>query len=163
MAEQVVAEVHGVSVGDLDSVGNLVDLDDLVLSDPDHFGIDVHVYIGEPGGRGSDSFDMVVCSPSWFAEHAATDKDWPWLVGRQPWTKSDRVLLGNGLWFMHRWSTQEFMAVLAAVCADASGGPDWDTVANRIGRSIPWEFDYQYDADVNEGHVKRRPGAPESA
>lgn len=158
MAEQIAPEVHGVAVGDLDRVGNLADLDELVLSDPNHFGIDVHVYIGEPGATGSDSFDMVVCSPSWFAEHAAMDKDWPWLVDRQPWTKSDRVLLGQGLWFMHRWSAQEFMAVLTAICADASGGPDWDTVANRIGRSIPWEFDYLSDADVNEGHIKRRPG-----
>lgn len=159
MAEPVVAEVRGVLVGALDGeFAELVELDELALSDPGHFGLDVHVYIGELGAPDSDSFDVVVCSPSWFAEHAASDKDWPWLVGRQPWTRSDGVLVGTGLWFMHRWSAQEFLAAVAAVSADASGGPGWQVVANRIGRSIPWEFDYRYDAEMNEGQDERSAG-----
>lgn len=159
MADHVVAEVLSVLVGDLDDADDrgLIDLDDLALLDPSHFGIDVHAYIGEPGGKGSDSFDMIVCSPSWFADHAAIDADWSFLVRRTPWTDPDTVLIGAGLWFMRRWSAQEMRAVLARVCADASGGPDWDTVASRIGRSIPWEFDYQYDTDVNEGYTKPVP------
>jgi Immunity protein 8 len=156
MADPVVAEVLAVLVGDLDSEDSgLIDLDDLGdLSDPSHFGLDVHVYIGAVGGKGSDSFDMFVCSPSWFAEHAAIDRDWSLFLHRSPWADPGSVLIGAGLWFMRRWSAPEMRALLATVCADASGGPDWGTVASRIGRSIPWEFDYMYDADVNEGLQK---------
>lgn len=49
-----------------------------------------------------------------------------------------------------------FLAAVAAVCADASGGPDWQVVANRIGCSIPWEFDDRYDAEVDEGQAERK-------
>src|SRR4051812_32821292 len=113
MADHVVAEVLGVLGGDLDDVdgSGLIDLDDLALRDPSHFGIDVHVYMGEPGGKGSDSFDMIVCSPSWFAEQAAVDADWSFLVSRTPWAERDSVLIGAGLWFMRRWSAQEMRAV----------------------------------------------------
>jgi hypothetical protein len=156
MADRVVAEVQSVLVGDWDdnSPQGLVDLDDLVVSNPSHFGIEAHVYMGQPGGTGSDSFDMFVCSPSWFADHAARDDEWALFRRGQRWTNSDVVLLGTGLWFMRRWSAPELRAVLATVCADASGGSDWGTVASRIGRSIPWEFDYAYDAEVNEGNTK---------
>ena len=39
---------------------------------------------------------------------------------------------------------------------------DWGTLANRIGRYIPWEFDYQYD-DFIDGTVDARPGLSASA
>jgi hypothetical protein len=44
------------------------------------------------------------------------------------------------------------------VCAAASGGPDWGTVASRIGRAIPWEYDYKYDAHVDERYGEPFPG-----
>ncbi|GAB3039063.1 hypothetical protein GCM10011376_40190 [Nocardioides flavus (ex Wang et al. 2016)] len=28
--------------------------------------------------------------------------------------------------------------------------PDWQTVAARIGRHLPWEYDYEHDDQVNE-------------
>lgn len=106
MADPVRAEVQVVWVGDFEDTenSNLIELGDLALADPTHFGIDVHVWIGPPDGKGSDSFDMIVCSPSWFAERTAMDEHWSYLVGRQPWTGSDGVLIGTGLWFMRRWS-----------------------------------------------------------
>lgn len=158
MGEPVRAEVQVVWVGDFDNTEdtNLIELDDLVLANPSHFGIDVHVWMGQPGGKGSDDFQMIVCTPSWFAEHAALDEDWALWRRTQEWTGSDEVLIGTGLWFMRRWSPEELLAVLANVCAEASGGPDWGTVASRIGRSIPWEFDYMHDADVNESQAENK-------
>ena len=34
--------------------------------------------------------------------------------------------------------------------AAASPGPDWQTVAARIGRHLPWEYDYKHDDELNE-------------
>jgi hypothetical protein len=147
MPGQVTAAVKNVMLFPFDSSG-ATDVDDFVPADPSHFGVSVQVFVGEPDDV--DSFDMIVCSPAWFAERAAAREGWSLLASQQHETDTDSVLIGTGLWFMRRWSAAEFRAVLSTVCGAASGGPDWGTVASRIGRAIPWEFDYRYDAHVDE-------------
>ena len=61
----------------------------------------------------------------------------------------ESVLPGAGTWFMRRWHPEHFEPAVHAICDGAGPGPDWGTVASRVGRLIPWEFDYQYDARVN--------------
>ena len=56
-----------------------------------------------------------------------------------------------GFWFMRRWDRVAFVEALDRVCDALSPGPDWGSVASRIGRLIPWEFDYKYDESVNQG------------
>jgi hypothetical protein len=36
---------------------------------------------------------------------------------------------------------------------------EWGTLANRIGRHIPWEFDYRYDEFLDKTS-DQRPGFP---
>ena len=60
---------------------------------------------------------------------------------------------------MPRWDKSDFAAGVRAVCETLSPGPDWGTVAARIGRVIPWEFDYKYDAFVNEHYGEPFPPA----
>jgi hypothetical protein len=144
----VTAAVRNVLLSDMDA-GRVDVSDRVVLEDPGHFGVQAQVFIGEPGDEASDSFDLIVCSPSWFAERAARD-DWEDLAYRL--TEMPRTVFpGAGVWFMRRWDQRAFEAALAAICTAASGGPDWGAVASRIGRLIPWEFEYKYDAHV-DGH-----------
>lgn len=59
------------------------------------------------------------------------------------------VLAATGVWLMRRWSWDQFEAAIRQICDYASPGPDWGTVANRIGRFLQWEFDDEYDGHVN--------------
>lgn len=64
-----------------------------------HFGFRVQVFIGEVGDDLADSFDVVVCSPSWFAEQVAHGH-WDLFQGPVYNAMPDSVAVGAGCWFM---------------------------------------------------------------
>ena len=114
--------------------------------DPEHFGAAVQVLIGERGDDLADSFDLRVCSPSWFAAEVAAGQ---WFTQGAPLGMPPSVAVGSGLWFMRRWDRAEFESAIAFLCETYSPAPDWGTLAARIGRQIPWEFDFKYDHHVD--------------
>jgi hypothetical protein len=124
-------------------------LDAFVPDDPEHFGVNAQVFIGEAGNGLVDSFDITVCSPSWMAERVAAGQ---WDRFRHGGLRilPESVAVGTGIWFMRRWDREAFELAVRTTCSAFSPGPDWGTVACRVGRLIPWEFDYKYDAHVNE-------------
>lgn len=128
-----------------------VSLEKYEPSDPDHFGFSAQVFIGDTGSPERDSFDVTVCSPSWFADQVVARGLEHFRRG--PRGFPDAVHPGAGLWFMRRWDRAQFEDALNVVCEASSPGPDWGSVASRIGRLIPWEFDYKYDQ-----HVDHHPG-----
>lgn len=135
-------------------------LDAFNPSNRDHFGFTVQVFIGTDTEDLAGSFDLVVCSPSWFADQAK-ESTWIWemWVMSDPLKSPETVVYGRHFWFMRRWDRASFEAALNAVCANASPGPDWGTVASRIGRVIPWEFNYRYDKHVSEHYGEPYPPA----
>jgi hypothetical protein len=154
MSKPVTAEVKSVLVTGPD-IPHVVELGFFSPSDPDHFGFFAQVFIGEDtDDELVDSFDIAVCSPSWFAEQASREM---WAEFQQLGAMPDAVLPGAGVWFMRRWDRAQFEEGLRVVCAEASGGPDWSIVASRIGRLIPWEFAYKYDAQINGPEGQRPP------
>jgi hypothetical protein len=116
-------------------------------ADPGHFGVTVQILIGETGNDLADSFDLTVCSPSWFAAEVASGR---WFNQGAPLGMPTAVAVGSGLWFMRRWDREEFETAVRFVCDVYSPAPDWGSLADRIGRQIPWEFDAEYDAHVND-------------
>jgi hypothetical protein len=124
--------------------------------DPRHFGFHAQVFIGTPEDDLADSFDVMVCSPTWFVDHVERDGAWDTFEAGPP-ELPDAVLPGAGIWFMRTWDPAQFEAALKAVCASASGGPDWGSVASRVGRLIPWEYDYRHDAHVDSRHGEAFP------
>jgi immunity protein 8 of polymorphic toxin system len=131
-------------------------------ADPTDFAVQVMAFIGTGDGL-VDSFDIVVCSPKWFAEHFPEGDGNVRLNASVPLRWSDGVLLGAGLVFMAEWSYEGLRAAVESICAQHEG-PDWGSVAARVGRLLPWEFDYKYDRFVNE-HPGRAfpPKAPDPA
>lgn len=113
----------------------------------EHFSVSVQVLIGEAGDDLADSFDIVVCSPSKLME----------LYDPSEWDDED-VLAGTGgnvqpvtgLWLMRRWSREQLEAGIRRVVRASSPGPDWGTVATRIGQLLPWEYDYRRDDQLNK-------------
>ena len=124
-------------------------LDGFVPDDAEHFGFHAQVFIGEVESELVDSFDLTVCSPSWLAASVESG-EWELFRSGGLTVLPESVAVGTGIWFMRRWDREDFEAALRATCQGFSPGPDWGTVAARIGRLIPWEFDYLYDAHLND-------------
>jgi hypothetical protein len=110
-------------------------------------------FIGPENDEPSDSFDLLVCSPSWLAEHFADPR-----ISR--WKFEDAGLLfGNRFLFMTRWDYDKLHATIVHLCA-IHEADDWGTLASRIGRHIPWEFDYKYDKFIDQTAASRPPFPP---
>lgn len=129
--------------------------DDFHPADPERFGVQAQIFISDTMTDVSDSFDLLVCSTSWLAAQR-----WNRLEDRRLTAMPGSVAAGASLWFMPRWDRAAFDEAVHAVCREASPGPDWATVASRIGRWIPWEFDYKHDERTNERAGLPRPGSP---
>lgn len=123
-------------------------IDDYEPPDRSHFGVHAQVFIGDTATGYVDSFDLVVCTPSWMAEQVAEGH---WSRFRHGGLSAipDAIAVGSGIWFMQQWDRAAFQASLTEVCDSCSPAPDWGSLASRIGRLIPWEFDYKYDEHVD--------------
>jgi hypothetical protein len=127
------------------------------FSPPDakHFGASAQILIGERGSDFADSFDVTVCTPSWAAQRLA-QADWSEEFGSRR-SMPATVVPGAPFWFMKSWDSAAFRDAIHALCTEASPGPDWGSVAARIGRLLPWEFDYRYDDHLNAHFGDRFP------
>lgn len=90
-----------------------------------------------PGSYRFDAFETWVCSPRWIADTVADGGR----VGSRMLTMPDAVVATSGVWIFRRWLRDVFDETVRQVIDAASPGPDWATVATRIGRHIPWEFE----------------------
>ncbi len=121
-----------------------------------HFGVTAQVLIGSADRDEADSFDCILCSPSMFAERFDLAQ---WGSGfAEDVLPGGDVLPVHGVWLMRAWSAAGFEAAVERLVTASSPGPDWGTVANRIGRHLPWEYDYRHDDELNE-----RGGLPKMA
>ncbi len=124
-------------------------LDGYRPEDPEHFGFDAQIFIGDASHDWRDSFDLLVCTPSWMTECVDAGR-WDRFTVAGPRVLPESIAVGTGIWFMRRWDRAEFEEALRAVCAEFSPGPDWGSVAARIGRVIPWEYRFRHDKHVDQ-------------
>lgn len=149
MSPEVHAEVKDILVFGQGATAT-ASIEAFVPPNAQHFGVQLQVLIGREGQRYYDSFDVTVCTPSWMAERVASG-NWESFRHGYPRGIPESIVPGCGLWFVDRWSEADIREAVRVICAASSPGPDWGSVAARIGRVIPWEFDYKYDSHVN-GH-----------
>lgn len=112
-----------------------------------HFGVTAQVLIGSAGSEPADSFDGILCSPSMFADRFSV-RQWGSGFAEDVLPGGD-VLPVHGVWLMKAWSPAAFESAVERLVAAMSPGPDWQTVAARIGRHLPWEHDYRHDDEMN--------------
>ncbi len=113
-----------------------------------HFGVTAQVLIGSADSELADSFDCILCSPSMFAERFVV-ANWGSELAEHV-LPGGEVLPVNGVWLMRSWSPASFESAVERLVTASSPGPDWGTVAERIGRHLPWEYDYRHDDELNE-------------
>ncbi|WP_063936079.1 immunity 8 family protein [Burkholderia pseudomallei] len=89
-----------------------------------NFGISIRLMIGPEGADQSESFDILVCTPTWI---------------------QDRLREEGCIWGRHMLITQEYdyKLILQSLSAYISSctGKDWDEVANKVARIAAWEFE----------------------
>lgn len=76
------------------------------------------------------------------------------------WDRYPDILQGGGYWIMEAWDAGKVTGAIELICERSSPGPDWQTVASRIGRILPWEFAGFEDPGVNEAAGLPRPPLP---
>jgi hypothetical protein len=83
--------------------------------------------VGPAGGVGEESFDIVVCSPRWFADVLADGE----------------IRTGRHHLFMLRFDWDATEAFLRSEI-ESYEADNWEELGERIGRLGSWEFeDYQ--------------------
>jgi hypothetical protein len=91
--------------------------------DPSDFGLYVRAMVGEAGGIGEESFDILVCSPSWLESDQLT-KGFRW---------------GHGTLLMRRWDPDLLERAVCDLVAHAEG-ESWNVIGERLARFAQWEF-----------------------
>jgi hypothetical protein len=127
----------------------VVPLPELSMWSPVHpadFAIRVQVFIGPEGSDTSDSFDTIVCTPKWLAHNW----DDPRIGG---FGLSPQVKSGRGLLLMKRWDYADLHQAIEGLCGSVAG-MTWGDVADRIGRQLPWEFDYVFDREQDDRRTR---------
>lgn len=102
----------------------------------------VQILAGTSEDDAADAFDILVCSPTWFAAHW---QDTVNIHERLP----GGVVPGRNIWFMERWDPELFQRAIEHVL-DVTTAGSWNEIANRLGRYAPWEYDYRYDQGQDE-------------
>jgi hypothetical protein len=125
-----------------------------VVLDPTHFGMRVDVMIGTDDEPSADCFTAFPCTSSWLAAELAAGR-WERLSDDLVTDHDPGVRPLAGVWVMDRWSQERFESSVQQLCQTYSPAPDWGTVASRLTRLLPWEYDDRYDEylDTHPGPV----------
>jgi len=94
----------------------------------DNFGTWIRASIGLAGQLGADNFELLVCTPQWLSQELGRESGIRWGRHSLIVLEYDFAVITNQLQRMVQQCT----------------GPDWHSIAVRIGRFASWEFeDYQ--------------------
>lgn len=101
-----------------------VDLDSGRVEDLSDFCISVRLIVGPVGGSGGDSFDLMVCTPTW--------------IGRR--ILETGPVVGRHFLLVNHFSGREIKDFLRRQVGSLDG-KDWKELAGKIGRIGMWEFE----------------------
>lgn len=105
------------------------DLEQYQPPDAEHFGLLIQAMIGPEGQPGEESFDFLVCTPSWLAA----------LI------RDKRYAFGRHYLFLSRYDYAVLYQAIRQVCEQATG-EDWHAVAAYLSRYGKWEFEDYNDS-----------------
>jgi len=102
----------------------------------DFFSILVQAFIGPKNNEGEEAFDIIVCTPRWFANVQFSNTSYKW---------------GRAYLFIPEYNLDMVRDAIIKLCMQSTGST-WDEVAHKLGGYSIWEFqDYMNSEHV--GHV----------
>jgi hypothetical protein len=109
----------------------VVDEPDFDPENPSNFGVLFQLFAGPEGSGGQEQFQVVVCSPGWFASH---------YLG----TETD-ICMGRHFLFVADYNRQRIESWIRSYVLNQCTGETWKEVAGKIGRLGLWEFEDYVD------------------
>lgn len=104
--------------------------------DPDIFCLLLQIFVGIPGGRGEESFDIEVCTPQWLISNY----------------KKDEIIIGRHLLIVFEFDFERISGKIRQF-VDCCCGETWYEIAQKIGRIGYWEFeDYRNSPDSTSSY-----------
>ena len=102
---------------------DLYDLENGAPEDIGHFCLLIQAIVGPSDGPGEESFDFLVCTPSWIASVVQAG-----------------FLFGRHYLIVERYDYKFINNAISSLCANISGSC-WRDVAERLARYGKWEFE----------------------
>ena len=103
---------------------DIADLVSYVPPNETEFGFLLQVIAGPSGQEGEESFDVVVCTPSWLESRM----------------KPGQALVARHHLIVTRYDHENLERFVADYCEQCQGD-SWQVVAGRLGRLGKWEFE----------------------
>jgi len=100
-------------------------LDEYSPGDPANVGILVRSVLGVSEEPGEDSFDVMVCTPNWLADH----------LHHHP----ERHIFGRHHLIVQRWDYVELRKIITGLI-ERLDGQDWHEFGTRLDGYMHWEF-----------------------
>lgn len=100
-----------------------------VPPDSGHFALLVRAMVGPDEGPGEESFDILVCTPSWIAQLC----------------EERGFIIGRHHLVVNRYDWRYIEATLKSLIENSSGD-SWSQVASKLAQLGHWEFDEYHDA-----------------
>lgn len=100
------------------------DLDSYWPDEFDNFGFWVRAMIGLDNEEGADSFDMLICTPSWLrSQHSGHE-----------------VIFGRHMLIVFEYDLERIKSKVSSYC-DSCFGKDWQEIAEKLSWIGYWEFE----------------------
>jgi hypothetical protein len=110
------------------------DLESVTPIEPPYAGQWIRVLAGPEGGPGEESFDLLVCTPTWLANEVSNHV----------------AIVGRHHLIVEKWDAARVREIVTDLFTREQG-KDWDELALRLGRLGYWEFE-DYKALKPDAH-----------
>jgi Immunity protein 8 len=99
------------------------DLENFKPQDPKNFGFLLQIFVGLKGGDGEESFDIIVCTPSWLDS---------------TYSSSDQIF-GEHYIIVFEYNFQKLLTKISDFI-NRLDEESWELLASKIDRIGGWEF-----------------------
>lgn len=103
---------------------DIEDLADYLPEEADNFGFLLQLLIGPENEQGMESFQVMVCTPKWFAGRYANDS----------------FVLGRYHLMVFKYDYDALIGFITLNVAN-SRGENWQEIGNKLSRFAYWEFE----------------------
>jgi hypothetical protein len=93
-------------------------------ANPDNFGFLIQLFIGPKDGDGSESFDIIICTPQWLSER---------------YNKQD-IIMGRHHLIVFEYNYERIIQRINKYLQHCKG-ETWQQVAEKVARLGLWEFE----------------------